>query len=125
MCSPPGAEDSDLFGGGGGVGDEVLGALEGADLVVNLCGAGEVSRWTEARKRRIRDSRVGPTTALAQAIGSMDVARRPKCFVSASAVGYYGMSDDVAFGETDSPADDFIATVNVAWEAAAAAIDCG
>lgn len=94
--------------------------LEGSDLVVNLCGVPIVTRWSEAGKRAIRDSRVKTNENLAKAIQNMSQESRPKCFVSASGVGYYGVSDDAVFTEESSAAkNDFLADVSVAWENAA------
>ncbi len=45
---------------------------------------------------------------------------RPQAYVSASAVGYYGMSRTATFTETSPPGDDFLARVCVAWETEAA-----
>jgi uncharacterized protein (TIGR01777 family) len=91
--------------------------LDGADAVVHLGGANIAEgRWTRARKREIRDSRVVGTERLAQALAAM--ARRPTVLVSASAVGYYG----APAGDVDESAprgDDFLARVCADWEAAA------
>src|SRR5438132_749635 len=63
-------------------------ALSGIDGVVHLAGESIASgRWTNARKQRIRDSRVKGTRLIAEAISQLD--RRPQVFVSASAMGYY------------------------------------
>lgn len=98
-------------------------ALEGADLVVNLCGQPVAARWTASGKKGIMDSRVVSTSAIADAIAKMDADKRPKCVVSMSAVGYYGVSEDAEFDETASPAkNDFLADVSVKWEEAAAPI---
>lgn len=108
------------------VGDDWVGwqdALAGADLVVNLCGAPVAARWTAAGKKGIVESRIGATRALAEAIEALEPARRPRCVVSASAVGYYGVSEDAEFEEDAAPAkNDFLADVSVAWEAAAAPV---
>lgn len=96
------------------------GVLEGTDLVVNLCGVPVVTRWTDTGKREIKESRVKTNSTLADAIVKMSPGNRPKCFVSASGVGYYGVSDDAIFTEESKPAkNDFLAEVSVAWEEAA------
>src|SRR5512145_116836 len=63
-------------------------ALEGADVVVHLAGESVAARWTAARKRAIRESRVASTGLLASTLA--DLRRPPQVLVSASAVGYYG-----------------------------------
>ncbi|MEE8603563.1 TIGR01777 family oxidoreductase [Euzebya tangerina] len=93
-------------------------ALRGVDAVVHL--AGEpigAGRWTDARKRRIRESRVNGTTTLTTAMAAADGG--PKVLVSASAIGYYGDAGDTVLTESSPPGDDFLADVVVAWEAAA------
>jgi uncharacterized protein len=104
------------------VGDDWVGwqsCLEDADLVVNLCGEPVVTRWTEAGKRSIIESRVKPTSALADAILKMPEDKRPKCVVSASGVGYYGVSEDARFTEDSSGGRDFLAVLSKDWEGAA------
>jgi uncharacterized protein (TIGR01777 family) len=94
-------------------------ALEGVDAAVHLAGENiAAARWTEARKRRLRDSRVGPTRLLAEALASLK--RKPKLLVSASAIGYYGERGSTWLDETAPPADDFLGRLSVEWEAAAA-----
>ena len=67
--------------------------MEGADAVVHLAGAGIGDhRWTAEYKREILDSRVRSTTLLAETIASC--TQRPPVFLSGSAIGIYGASDD-------------------------------
>lgn len=92
-------------------------ASEGSDVVVNLAGAPVAERWTEERKREIARSRSDLPAAY---LGQIErLARRPAAYVSASAVGYYGISRTATFTETSPPGDDFLARVCVAWEAQA------
>ncbi len=92
-------------------------ASAGSDAVVNLAGAPISVRWTPAIKEALKTSRVDlPRRYLAALAG---VAERPKAYVSASAVGYYGTSRSATFVETSPPGDDFLAGVCVAWEAEA------
>jgi hypothetical protein len=91
---------------------------DGSDVVVNLAGAPVVERWTDERKRAIASSRVDLPRAFLAALAN--VAQRPRAYVSASAIGYYGMSRTATFTETSPPGDDFLARVCVAWEAEAA-----
>jgi uncharacterized protein (TIGR01777 family) len=95
------------------------GGFEGVDAVVHLAGAGiGDKRWTEERKREIRDSRTRGTTLLAESLAGL--ARKPSVLVSASAVGYYGNTGDRAVTEDGPPGDDFLARVCIEWEAATA-----
>jgi|GEM_PF-5854 len=97
--------------------DALSEGLRGADAVVNLAGENLFGgRWTKARKRRIRDSRVRGTGALVEALARLD--ERPSVLVSASAVGWYGDGEDEV-SEDAPPADDFLGSVCREWEAAA------
>jgi uncharacterized protein (TIGR01777 family) len=94
-------------------------ALEGVDAVVNLSGESVAGgRWTDARKARIRDSRIESTRTLARALASLK--RKPKVLLSASAIGYYGDQREEWVTESSPPADDFLARLAVDWETAAA-----
>jgi uncharacterized protein (TIGR01777 family) len=93
-------------------------AASGSDVVVNLAGAPVIGRWTETYKSEIARSRVELPHAFLAALERVDA--RPKAYVSASAVGYYGMSRTATFTETSPPGDDFLARVCVAWEDEAA-----
>ena len=92
------------------------GALDGVDAVIHLAGESIMGRWTETKKRRIRQSRVNSTRLLAERIAAMD--SKP-AFVVASAIGWYGDRPGQVQTETDPVADDFLADVCREWEAAA------
>ena len=97
-------------------------ALEGADGVVNLAGAGLAEqRWTAERKRIIRESRIRAGEALAQAVEQ--ASPRPEVFVQASAVGYYGPCGDEIVTEEHPPGTDFLAQLCVEWEASSARVE--
>lgn len=91
-------------------------ALEGADYVVNLAGAGIADgRWTPARKQLIRDSRIQASETLATAFIRTGVY--PKAYVGASAIGYYGDTADQWNLETDPPGTSgFMPPVCIDWE---------
>jgi uncharacterized protein len=92
--------------------------LEGIDAVVHLAGAGiGDKRWSPARKREIRESRVRGTDLLARTLAGL--SRPPGVFVSGSAVGFYGDRGDEVLTEQSEPGADFLAEVVQAWEAAA------
>jgi uncharacterized protein (TIGR01777 family) len=94
-------------------------ALDGADAVVNLAGAGVGDhRWTEAYKQKVRDSRVLSTATLATAVA--DLAKPPSVFVAGSAIGYYGETGETPTTEDAPPGADFLAGVCQEWEEAAA-----
>ncbi len=90
-------------------------ALAGSDAVVNLAGEPVLGgRWSAARKRAIRDSRVEGTRTLVEALGAVEP--RPKVLVSASAVGLYGDRGDEPLGEDAQPGDGFLAQLCEGWE---------
>jgi uncharacterized protein (TIGR01777 family) len=107
-------------------GDEIdVQSLQGVNAVVHLAGENIAGgRWTDARKKRIRQSRWEGTRLLAEALASMETP--PDVLVSASAIGYYGTRGDELLGENSGPGDDFLAGVVQEWEAALQpAIDAG
>jgi uncharacterized protein (TIGR01777 family) len=96
-----------------------LARIEGFDAVVNLAGESIAEgRWTEDKKRRIRESRVKGTKLLGDALANLAVP--PKIFVCASAIGYYGNRGDELLTETSAAGDDFLAKVCAEWEDATA-----
>lgn len=93
-------------------------ALEGADAVVNLCGAGiGDKRWTPERKRLLVHSRVRPTEVLAEAVAEQGVP----VLANASAVGFYGNTGPKPVTESAAPGTDFLARLCQRWEAATGA----
>lgn len=92
-----------------------------ADVVVHLAGAGLLDRrLTPERLAECTESRVVPARLIAEAIARSESPRRPRCFVSASAVGIYGgRRDDVVLDEDSPLGGDAIAELCKAWEAAA------
>ncbi len=97
------------------------GALEGFDGIIHLAGESIAGlRWTTAKKRRIRDSRVEGTGLLARTVAGL--SRPPRWFISAAAVGYYGDRGEETLREDSAPGTGFLAEVCRDWEAAAAPV---
>jgi len=95
-----------------------LSALDGADVVINLAGTSlDSGRWTDARKAEILHSRVQATETIVKAMS--EVARRPSMLLNQSGVGFYGAHGSESLTEESAPGSDFLASVCVAWEAAA------
>lgn len=93
--------------------------LENFDAVVHLVGENVAEgRWTEEKKRRIRDSRVVGTRTLVDAFRK--TKNPPRVFVSASAIGFYGDRGDETVDETSAPGKGFLAEMCVEWEAESA-----
>jgi uncharacterized protein (TIGR01777 family) len=94
--------------------------LEGVDAVIHLAGDNVATRrWSPAKKQSILESRTTPTRKLAEAIAAMPAERRPKAFVCASAIGYYGNRGDETLDEGSPPGKGFFTDVCTEWEAAA------
>jgi uncharacterized protein len=93
-----------------------LESVSGFDAVVHLAGESIVGRWTEAKKRRILESRVQGTRNLAEALAR--TPQRPRVLVSASAIGYYGDRGDEMLRESSSSGEGFLPEVCRQWEAA-------
>jgi len=96
--------------------------VEGADAVVNLAGEGIADRrWTAARKRALLESRTQSTRSLVVAIRA--ASQRPRTFIQASGVGYYGVAGDEVIDESSPPGSDFLAGLCMNWEAEARAVE--
>jgi len=93
-------------------------ALKQADYILNLAGAGIAdARWTEKRKKLIIDSRVDSTLLLRDYINK-GIAK-PKAYISASAIGYYGNSGETLVDENAPPRPgEFLSDSTALWEKA-------
>ena len=100
-------------------------ALEGADAVIHLSGAGiGDKRWTDGYRKEILDSRTATTALLATTMASL--SRKPSVFLSGSAIGIYGARNDEQLTEVSTHGTGFLAEVCEQWEAAAKpAVDAG
>jgi uncharacterized protein (TIGR01777 family) len=93
-------------------------ALDGCDAAINLAGESiAAGRWTDERKRSIRQSRLDATGTLARALAQLDP--KPRVLINASAIGYYGSRGDELLDESSSAGSgDFLSSVCRDWEAA-------
>lgn len=92
-------------------------ALDGAEAVINLCGAGVGDRrWTPARKAELHASRIEPTSLLATAC----IRHGVPTLINASAVGFYGDRGDEVVTEFTGRGDGFLAQLCADWEDATA-----
>jgi len=91
--------------------------LEGFGAVVHLAGESiATGRWSDDKKRIIRESRVKGTQLLSDSLAKL--ARPPSTFICASAIGYYGNRGDELLTEQSAPGKDFLSRVCVEWEKA-------
>jgi uncharacterized protein (TIGR01777 family) len=88
--------------------------VSGFDTVIHLAGESIVGRWTEAKKRRIRESRVQGTRNLAEALAA--ARQRPQLLISASAIGFYGDRGEETLREDSSSGEGFLPEVCQEWE---------
>jgi uncharacterized protein len=91
-------------------------AVSGFDVVIHLAGESIVGRWTAQKKKAIRESRVEGTRTLATSLAVCDA--KPRAFVCASAIGFYGNRGDELLREESVTAQGFLSDVCREWEAA-------
>ncbi|HSN24424.1 MAG TPA: TIGR01777 family oxidoreductase, partial [Methylomicrobium sp.] len=88
------------------------------EVVINLAGAPIFDvRWSDERKRVIRESRIALTEQLVACIERMNV--KPKLLISGSAIGYYGNQGDTPLTEASEGLPDFSHQLCLDWEEAA------
>lgn len=90
--------------------------VSGFDAVIHLAGETIFGRWTPAKKQSIRQSRVEGTRNLSEALAQAD--EKPKVFICASAIGYYGNRGNELLKEDSSPGAGFLPEVCEQWEEA-------
>jgi len=91
-------------------------AVSGFEAVIHLAGETVAGRWTEAKKKAIRESRVQGTRHLADALAKTQ--SRPRVFICASAIGFYGNRGDEVLTEASPAGKGFLPEVTREWEAA-------
>lgn len=91
-------------------------ALDGIDAVVHLAGEPVAVRWTDAKRKSIRDSRILGTRGIVEAIAARPAGSRPRVLVSSSAVGIYGDRGDETLDENSPAGQGFLAEVCRDWE---------
>ncbi len=88
--------------------------LEGFSAVVHLSGESIICRWTEEKKKSIRDSRVNSTRYLVNLFSGLNCP--PKTFICASAIGYYGDRAEEKLTEGSPPGSGFLPDACRDWE---------
>jgi uncharacterized protein (TIGR01777 family) len=94
--------------------------VAGAGAVVNLAGA-TIGRWpwTAGRKKVLRESRLGATRALVDALAQLPQELRPSVLLSASGTDVYEGKDETPADERTPPGESFLARLCLDWEAEA------
>ncbi len=96
---------------------ELKGDIDGLDAFIHLAGENISSgRWTQEKKKRIRESRVNSTERLCQFLSQL--SKPPSTFIGASAIGFYGDRGDELLTEQSLPGEGFLPEVCQAWEKA-------
>lgn len=99
-------------------------AVGRADYIIHLSGASIGNKWwTESRKKEIVDSRVKTAKLILHAL--QEIGKQPEAFISASAVGYYGLDiSDKIYAEDDVlRGADFLSDTCRKWEKASSRFD--
>lgn len=87
------------------------------EVIIHLAGEPIADgKWSEAKKKRIRESRVDATHSLCETLAKLPVP--PRVMLSASAVGFYGPRGDKIIIETTPGVSDFLGEVCQEWEKA-------
>ena len=94
-------------------------ALDHAEGLIHLAGVNlGAKRWTARRKKQIRDSRVHTAEFLFRTFENSP--EKPRVYITASAIGYYGTrTTDKVFTEEDPAHPDFLGKVCEGWEGVA------
>jgi len=84
------------------------------EAIINLSGKDILTLWTKEYKKAIWDSRVTVNKKLMDFISSLE--QKPRTFISASAVGFYGDKGENDVNEAATHGNGYLADVCVAWE---------
>jgi uncharacterized protein (TIGR01777 family) len=95
--------------------------FEGVEAVINLSGKDIFTFWTKKTKKIIWESRLNVNKNLVDFISTLQ--QKPKVFISASAVGYYGNRGETGLSEHEQRGHGFLAEVCGAWEAEAKRVE--
>lgn len=94
--------------------ERLVSLLENTTAVINLAGYNIATLWTKQNRKKIVESRILPTRALAQAVNSCK--NPPKVFVQASAVGIYSYNSSSFLTENSAVGNGFLPALVNDWE---------
>ncbi|MCE1197779.1 MAG: TIGR01777 family oxidoreductase [Marinilabiliales bacterium] len=69
--------------------DRISKLINSCEVVINLAGSPVIKRWSTQNKREMRERRIKPIETLVECLLKLPLQARPKCFISASAIGIY------------------------------------
>lgn len=90
--------------------------LEGVDTVINLTGRSIQCRFTAQNRKSLRDSRIGPTKLLGQAIQTLKSP--PRLWINFSGISIFGGQGGLHSEESLTYGTDFLALLAQEWEKA-------
>ena len=93
---------------------EWSGAIEGAEVLINLSGKSINCKFTEANKRMLLSSRIDSTKALVKAVGQLK--RPPKLFLNASSGAMYQLLDGPNVETDKKIKEGFLSELALKWE---------
>ncbi len=91
-----------------------LESLEGSDAVIHLSGESIAGYWSKQKKKEIQRSRIEGTNFVVNSI--LKLKNKPKAFICASAIGFYGDRGDEIVNEQSSHGEGFLAELAKDWE---------
>ena len=92
-------------------------ALKDCDHIVHLAGYPIINRWTKENKNKMYESRINSTKLIYKYCKKLMI--EPKTFISASAIGIYGLESKGEKYEKDITNTDWISKMAIDWEKAA------
>ena len=92
-------------------------ALENCNHIIHLAGYPIINRWTKKNKKIMFTSRVNSSELIFEKCKENNI--KPKTFISASAIGYYGLNSKGIKSENDSKGKDWVADLVNSWEKSA------
>lgn len=95
--------------------DQLSEILSDTMVVINLAGAPILQRWTEKNKNEIFRSRIETTQNIVKAINGLPDEKKPRTFISASAIGIYS-SNSIHTEASTYFSNDFVGEVVKSWE---------
>lgn len=91
-------------------------SIDAFEAVIHLAGENIIGRWTDDKKRKMRESRILGTQLLSKTLSSLK--NPPKTFLCASAIGFYGNRGEENLTEESLPGNGFLADLCQEWEKA-------
>ena len=92
-------------------------ALKDCDHIVHLAGYPIINRWTKENKNKMYESRINSTKLIYKYCKKLMI--EPKTFISASAIGIYGLESEGEKYEKDVTNTDWISKMAIDWEKSA------